>query len=212
MRALVPGCVLALALLASSTPLPARAQGVGPVSSGGPEIHEFDDPADEARFRRLTWELRCLVCQNQNIAESNADLAKDLRRKVDEMIRAGRTDEEIIDYMVDRYGDFVLYRPRFDLRNALLWLGPAILVLGGLTVLWRYSRRLRAAGGGELTTEEAVALSRLVEGAPGPGGTGTAGGGREGASGTDAGTGPGTDPGTDAGTPPPGGASGGKAR
>ena len=91
----------------------------------------FDDPALQDRYDRITHELRCLVCRSETIADSNADLAADLRRQVREMIAAGKTDEDIQDYMLARYGDFVLYRPRFTTKNFLLWSAPALLLLAG---------------------------------------------------------------------------------
>jgi cytochrome c-type biogenesis protein CcmH len=104
------------------------------------------DPALEARMTRITAELRCLVCQNQTIADSNADLAVDLRRQVREMLRQGDDDAKIIQYMTDRYGDFVLYRPPVKATTMLLWFGPALMLLfgfGALAVVMR--RRARAA-------------------------------------------------------------------
>lgn len=102
---------------------------------------EAADPALEARMTRITSELRCLVCQNQTIADSHADLAVDLRKQVREQLTAGRSDNEIVDYMTDRYGDFVLYRPPFKATTALLWLGPAAMLGGGLLVLVVVLRR-----------------------------------------------------------------------
>lgn len=99
------------------------------------------DAAQDARYRALTQELRCLVCQNQNIADSNAPLAADLRDQVRAQIVAGRTDAEITRYLTDRYGDFVLYRPPFRRITLLLWLGPALLVLLALGLAWSFSRR-----------------------------------------------------------------------
>ena len=104
-------------------------------------LPEAADPALEARMVRVTSELRCLVCQNQTIADSHADLAVDLRRQVREQLQAGRTDAEIIDYMTARYGDFVLYRPPFKATTALLWLGPALMLGGGIVVLAIVLRR-----------------------------------------------------------------------
>jgi len=104
------------------------------------------DPALEARMTRIASELRCLVCQNQTIADSNADLAVDLRRQVREMLRKGDDDAKIIQYMTDRYGDFVLYRPPVKATTLLLWFGPAAMLLlgfGALAVVLR--RRARAA-------------------------------------------------------------------
>ena len=104
-------------------------------------VPEAADPALEERMVRVTSELRCLVCQNQTIADSHADLAVDLRRQVREQLQAGRTDAEIIDYMTARYGDFVLYRPPFKATTALLWLGPALMLGGGLLALAIVLRR-----------------------------------------------------------------------
>jgi cytochrome c-type biogenesis protein CcmH len=98
-------------------------------------LPESADPALEARMVGITSELRCLVCQNQTIADSHADLAVDLRQQVREQLRAGRSDREIIDYMTARYGDFVLYRPPFKATTALLWLGPALMLVIGAGVL-----------------------------------------------------------------------------
>jgi cytochrome c-type biogenesis protein CcmH len=104
----------------------------------------FDDPALQARYEHINRELRCLVCQNQTIADSNATLAQDLRHEVREMIAAGKTDGDIRKFMIERYGDFVLYRPRMTAANFLLWAGPVLmLLLGGLAV-FRYIRRQAA--------------------------------------------------------------------
>jgi len=99
------------------------------------------DPALEARMLRIADELRCLVCQNQTIADSHADLAADLREQVRTMLRRGDSDEQILRYMTERYGDFVLYRPPVKATTWLLWFGPAVLVVGGLTVLVVVLRR-----------------------------------------------------------------------
>lgn len=104
-------------------------------------VPEASDPALEARMVRITSELRCLVCQNQTIADSHADLAVDLRRQVREQLTAGRSDAEIVDYMTARYGDFVLYRPPFKMITVVLWLGPAAMLGGGLLVLAVVLRR-----------------------------------------------------------------------
>ena len=94
-----------------------------------------EDPVAEARLKHLAVELRCLVCQNQTLADSNAPLAEDLRREVREMIAKNMSDQEIITFLVDRYGDFVLYRPPVKSTTALLWVGPFVLLLIGATVL-----------------------------------------------------------------------------
>ena len=101
------------------------------------------DPAQEVRYQALIAELRCLVCQNQTIAESNAPLAVDLRNQVKTQIVAGRSQAEIVGYLTERYGDFVLYRPPFKASTALLWLGPFLLLLGGLVWALRYVRGTR---------------------------------------------------------------------
>jgi cytochrome c-type biogenesis protein CcmH len=102
------------------------------------------DPVLEARMLKIATELRCLVCQNQTIADSHADLAIDLRQQVREMLQKGMTDQQIAAYMTDRYGDFVLYRPPFKSTTALLWVGPGVLLVGGLVVLvWMLRRRSR---------------------------------------------------------------------
>lgn len=99
------------------------------------------DPALEAEVMRLSAELRCLVCQNQTIADSNAELAVDLRTQVREKLQRGESDAEILDYMTARYGDFVLYRPPLKATTALLWFGPALLLVGGILILVVLLRR-----------------------------------------------------------------------
>ena len=101
----------------------------------------FDDPVLQHRYESINRELRCLVCQNQTIADSNATLAQDLRREVRDMIAAGKTDDEIREFMIERYGDFVLYRPRMSAQNFLLWAAPALLLLIAVVVLVRVVRR-----------------------------------------------------------------------
>jgi cytochrome c-type biogenesis protein CcmH len=102
------------------------------------------DPVRQERAVRLSEQLRCLVCQNQSIADSNAELAVDLRRQIHEQIALGRSDGEIVDFMVQRYGDFVLYRPPVKATTILLWFGPALLLLIGIVVLARHMRARRA--------------------------------------------------------------------
>jgi cytochrome c-type biogenesis protein CcmH len=99
------------------------------------------DPAQQAVYEHLTNEVRCLVCQNQTIADSTAPLAVDLRREIRRMLEAGQSEEEIKTFLLDRYGDFVLYRPRWQTSTALLWLAPVLLLLIGGTCLWRIVRR-----------------------------------------------------------------------
>ena len=100
-----------------------------------------DNPQVEARLKTLAVELRCLVCQNQTLADSNAPLAEDLRREVRDMIAKGMSDREIIDFLVQRYGDFVLYRPPWKASTTLLWLGPFLLLIAGATGLVLALRR-----------------------------------------------------------------------
>ena len=120
------------------------------------------DPALEARARDLSAGLRCMVCQNQSIDDSDADLARDLRVLVRERIAAGESDEEVIDYVVSRYGEFVLLQPRFSVRNALLWATPVLLLaLGGSFLLVHASRR-RRAGPAPLSAEEEARLKDIL--------------------------------------------------
>ena len=110
------------------------------------DLYQFDDTAQQDRFHRLTEELRCPKCQNQSIADSDAEIARDMRERVARIIREGRSNEEIVQFFVARYGDFVSYRPPVNERTAILWVGPvALLILGGLGILLlarRASRRV----------------------------------------------------------------------
>src|SRR5690606_10251032 len=99
------------------------------------DTYEFRNDHERERFRELTSELRCPKCQNQNIADSDAPIAMDLRREIFRMFGEGKRNDEIISYLVDRYGDFVLYRPPLNSSTALLWFGPGVLLVGGLLVL-----------------------------------------------------------------------------
>jgi cytochrome c-type biogenesis protein CcmH len=128
---------LAILLLAAVLSAPAFAIDSGPA---------FDDPELQQRYDRLVFELRCLMCQNNNIADSNSMIASDLRREVRELIAQGKSDAEIRTYMTDRYGDFVLYRPPVVPRTWLLWAAPALFMLGGLAAaVVIVARRARAA-------------------------------------------------------------------
>ena len=104
---------------------------------------EFD-PQQNPRVYEISRQLRCLVCQNENIADSNAELAIDLRREVAAQVKSGKTDDEIIDFMVERYGDYVLYNPPFRAKTFLLWCGPAIFFLVAFWAVWRLNRRRMA--------------------------------------------------------------------
>ena len=128
------------------------------------------DPAKEARARELSRELRCMVCQNQSIDDSEAPLARDLRLLVRERIAAGDSDSQVIDFLVARYGEFVLLKPRFESHTLLLWLLPPFALLGGGLALWAYSRRRNKAADespASLSAEEEARLQRLTEPPPG---------------------------------------------
>lgn len=115
-----------------------------PMLAGAEARPLADDPAIEARLKALSTELRCLVCQNQTLADSSAPLAEDLRREIRALIAKGMSDQEIIDYLVARYGDFVRYRPPLKATTMLLWAGPALLLAAGAGGLWWALRRRNA--------------------------------------------------------------------
>ncbi len=104
----------------------------------------FDDPELQARYENIIEEVRCLKCQNQSIKDSNAFLADDLRREIRRMLSEGMTDQEIYDFLVERYGDFALYRPRFEGKTLVLWLAPALLLLAGALMIVNIVRRRMA--------------------------------------------------------------------
>jgi cytochrome c-type biogenesis protein CcmH len=142
------------ALLLMMLALPAYANEAVPAAQ---------DPALEQRVTRLTAELRCLVCQNQSLADSHADLAIDLKNQVRSQMQAGKSDAEIREYMVARYGDFILYRPPLKPTTALLWAGPFVLLAGGGLALGFYLRRRRERlTEGELTPEQRVHVEALL--------------------------------------------------
>lgn len=122
-----------------------------------------DDVALEARVMEIAEELRCLVCQNETIAASHADLALDLRQQIRTRLQAGESRQQILDFMVERYGDFVLYRPRFGAKTLLLWLGPFVLLLGALLALWINIRQRAAATEPGLTPDEARRAGALLD-------------------------------------------------
>jgi cytochrome c-type biogenesis protein CcmH len=130
------------------------------------------DPIKEARARELSKELRCMVCQNQSIDDSDAPLARDLRLLVRERINAGDTDRQVIDFLVARYGEFVLLKPRFNPHTVLLWLLPPLALMGGGIALWVYSERRRRAGTLaeesllKLSPEEEARLEKLLASDP----------------------------------------------
>lgn len=118
------------------------------------ETFKFDSPETEKVFHKLSEELRCLVCQNQNIAESNAGLAKDLRLEIYTMLQQGKTEDEIVDFLVQRYGDYVLYRPPFKPLTWLLWFGPIIAFVIGLIVAIRFMKS-------QMKNKQVVSLSEV---------------------------------------------------
>ena len=122
-----------------------------------------DNPQVEARLKTLAVELRCLVCQNQTLADSHAPLAEDLRREVREMIAKGMSDREIIDFLVQRYGDFVLYRPPWKASTTLLWLGPFLLLIAGATgLVFALRRRQKKLADVTLSEEEHNRVVQLL--------------------------------------------------
>ncbi|PZQ46711.1 MAG: cytochrome C biogenesis protein CcdA [Rhodovulum sulfidophilum] len=145
----------------------ALALSLAPLASLAVQPNEIlPDPGQEARARAITRELRCVVCQSESLDESNADIARDLRLMVRERIVAGDDDAQVIDYVVDRYGEFVLFRPRFSRGNAVLWFsGPAFLLIGGGLAFAFIRRRARApeAPPPKLSPEEERRLARLIE-------------------------------------------------
>ncbi len=133
------GAILLALLLALMMPLQASAQAVS-----DPTPLQYRDAAEEARFHALAAELRCVQCQNQSLADSNAQIAHDVRREVLMLMQQGKTDAQIKQFLVERYGEFVLYRPAMDARNSLLWFGPlGVLLIGAGTVFWVVRRRSR---------------------------------------------------------------------
>jgi len=127
------------------------------------EIRQFDDPAKQQAYENLVKELRCLVCQNQSLADSDADLAKDLRTEVYNIIQTGKTEQEAVKFLVDRYGDFVLYNPPLKPATSLLWIGPFALLLVGLGWLGLLAKKRsqEREAGPELSDEDRRRLQDL---------------------------------------------------
>ena len=124
------------------------------------DSRQLSDPKQQESYETLTKELRCLVCQNQTIADSNAELASDLRRQVSEMLEQGKSKEEIVQFMTDRYGDFVLYKPAFKGKTLLLWIAPIVFLVIGLMAVLLVIRSKKAK---EKLTSDAGALQRDTE-------------------------------------------------
>ncbi|HHJ36234.1 MAG TPA: cytochrome c-type biogenesis protein CcmH [Gammaproteobacteria bacterium] len=129
---------------------------VSSVTAAPIETFKFESVDTEKTFHKLSEELRCLVCQNQNIAESNADLAKDLRLEIYNMLIDGKTEDEIVDFMVQRYGDYVLYRPPFKPLTWLLWFGPVIIFILGMIFVVRHMRSQDTDGEDEALSDEEI--------------------------------------------------------
>ncbi|MEM7017895.1 MAG: cytochrome c-type biogenesis protein [Pseudomonadota bacterium] len=125
-----------------------------PVFAVDRNVDDFDSPEQEARYKTLLKELRCVLCQNQSLADSNAEIAQSLRDQVREMLDDGKTDQEIIDFLVSRYGDFVLYNPPLQSNTYLLWLAPFLLILVGGVMLFSFVRPKKATT--EPTTDDAL--------------------------------------------------------
>jgi cytochrome c-type biogenesis protein CcmH len=146
----------------------AAAMLAGPAAYAVQPDEIMADPAKEARARDLSRELRCMVCQNQSIDDSDAPLARDLRLLVRERIGAGDSNSQVLDFLVARYGEFVLLKPRFTPHTLLLWLLPPLALIGGGLALWFYNRRRSNAGGTadpsllHLTEDEEARLERLL--------------------------------------------------
>ncbi len=127
------------------------------------EAYSFDDHDKEARYHKLITELRCVVCVSQNIADSNAELAQDMRRHTYEMVQQGSSEQDVVEFMVQRYGDFVLYRPRLTSSTMLLWGGPFVIFIVGIAVLVLFIRRRNKEPEVELTSEEHARVQSLLE-------------------------------------------------
>lgn len=125
------------------------------------DAYQFDSVEKEQLYKKLVKELRCTVCQNQDIGDSNAQLAQDLRRKTYEMISAGENEDYVLDYMAQRYGDFVLYRPRLQNNTILLWTGPFIILIFAVFFLLRYIRKSSADV--VLTDDDRVQAEQLLK-------------------------------------------------
>jgi cytochrome c-type biogenesis protein CcmH len=153
MKQLIQGILLALCLVGAA--------------HAAIDAYEFRDEAERQRYRTLVEELRCPKCQNQNIADSNAPIAMDLRREIFRMLEEGQSNEQIVDYLVDRYGDFVRYKPPVNAKTLLLWYGPIALLVLGFTVLAVILRRRRrgseAQASNSLSEAERARLATLLD-------------------------------------------------
>lgn len=129
------------------------------------QVYEFDSKEQEVLFQQLTKELRCPKCQNQNIADSNAPLAQDLRQKAYELVKQGKDRDQVVDYMAARFGNFVTYDPPMTPATIFLWLGPLFFVFGGLVVLWHKTRVVKKVDSApEMDAAEQAKLARILNG------------------------------------------------
>ncbi|TPH19379.1 cytochrome c-type biogenesis protein CcmH [Litorilituus lipolyticus] len=155
MRIMINVAIVAAVSLASS---------LNDVNASPVDTYEFKDEVTKIRFQALSKELRCPKCQNQNLADSNSPIAADLRRELYELLQQGKADSEIVDFMVNRYGEFVLYRPKVSELTYVLWFGPAILVLLGLVIVVLIVRRKPAKKEElALTSEQQDKLKQLLK-------------------------------------------------
>lgn len=125
--------------------------------------HQLANPVQQKTYEIIISELRCLVCQNQTIADSNAELAADLRRQVFEMLQQGKSKDEIVSFMTDRYGDFVLYNPPLKTKTALLWLGPVAFLITGFIMIFWFIRRKNKTVTAAIDKEKQEKMRRLLE-------------------------------------------------
>ena len=160
----MPKYLLWLAMVFAVTLASAQTAAPVPPAPGRPAPSAYDDPALEARVLAIAEELRCLVCQNETIAASHADLAVDLRKQIRSKLREGQSQQQILDFMAERYGDFVLYRPRLTAGTLLLWVGPFVLLVVAAVALALNIRRRRAAVvARELSPTEAARARALLD-------------------------------------------------
>jgi len=133
------------------------------IACAGVEYRQFANPEQQEAYETLTSELRCLVCQNQTIADSNAELAGDLRRQVYEMLQQGKSKQDIAQFMTDRYGDFVLYNPPFKAKTGVLWIGPVVFLLIGLIAVFLFVRRKKNTAAVEIDADKLAKIRNLLE-------------------------------------------------
>lgn len=131
--------------------------------SGATDLRSFDDPEKQAHYEHLIEELRCLVCQNQSLADSDADLARDLRNEVYDIIQSGKSEDEAIRFLTDRYGDFVLYRPPVKPITWLLWGGPLLILIAGVALLLRQIRHRNTPAETDISEDERKRLEHLKQ-------------------------------------------------